>query len=304
MKRLTLFLICTILGLELKSQIDFGESDYFLPLKYSKNNSEEISILNQKSQKIIFEINESNINSADDIQLLMWNKFGDFQIFYSVFKNQNQFILPDSIIAKWRFKEFKFSFILNRQIIWEKSISNIETLDVSQDEKKNITKLQIRINDNLATNKELGKINNKIELGESFVFKYLLKTENDNNRYKIWFSVDQPGIICNLDTFVQNGNFIHDSVKFSCPFSYPKYGRTFTVTMHYLNSRNKFVDSFKLSLTYNDYLGLDLTSPFELNSEMNEMANSNKDLLFKNEYVDIFRLDDKIIVKKNNLNFS
>lgn len=306
MKRVTLLLIWLILGLELKSQVDSGKSNYFLPFKYSKNNAEEIGILNQKSHKIIFEI--KNIKSADKIQLLIWDKFGNSQIINGVFKNQNQFVLPDSIVAKWSNREFKFSFILDKQIIWEKSILNIQNLILSKDEKKNVARLQIRINDNLSKNKELGNINNKIELGESFIFKYLLKTDNDDNRYKIWFSVDQPGIKCNLDTSIRKGNLIQDSAKFSCPFSYPKYGKTFTVTMYYLNSITKITDSVKVQVIYNNSLAIELTSPFvnnsEINSEITKPITSNQELLLTNNLIEIKRLENKISLKHFRLDFT
>jgi len=308
MKRFSLLLIWLILGLELKSQVDFGKSNYFLPLKHSKNNSVEINILDQKSQKIIFEIKKSKIKSTDEIQLLLWDKFGNSQIINGVFKNQNQFILPDSVVTLWSKREFKFSFIQDSQIVWEKSISNIEKFNSSIDENKDITQLQFRINDNLATNKELGKINNKIELGETFVFKYLLKTEDNDNRYKIWFSVDQPGIKCNLDTAFKKGNLIQDSVKFSCPFSYPKYGKSFTVKMHYLNLITKITDSSQVEVIYNNYLGIELTSPFvnnsEITTELNKSVTLEKELLISNDIIEINKIEDKIVLKQHKLHFS
>lgn len=282
MKRVLLFFGFLILVQLLDAQFSSVTSDFLLPFQSTRIKTAKIALKKNKNSQCNLNFVNYSKQKYGKCDLIIWDKEGNYHSFPNVFNNSIDFFIHDSIFTKWNDKYFKLSLIQDSIIIWQRNKVNSadfilekEKEVVKEIEKKiNPTVVNINVHDNLKSNKELGKINNKIELGESIIFKYLINSENGINGFKVWISVNQAGFRYNPDTIIKSGKRIVDSIKLNCPFAYPKYEKSFIVTLYFQNQITKVVDSVSNKIWYDRLISENLGIPFELECNVEIKENS------------------------------
>lgn len=221
--------------------------------------------------KIDFKYGAGNI--SDDHSVVIWSKSnGVINMLENPFKMEKQLIVQKALENVSKPNQNFIVILQNRIIVKEIDLFEIKNQFSRESTQENESiRIFFAVNDNVRKNSDLGKINSKIQIGESFCLKYKVINPKED-KVKIWFNSDQSGVRPSRDTIFKNGKSFIDSIQFSTPFQYPKYGKKFQIKMFVQYNFNEQLDSSLVDLEYDKMI------PLELQQFPNETENQNSNI--------------------------
>jgi hypothetical protein len=242
---------------------------------------------NRQDSKLTFEFIKSESNGIkinfkdgagnifDDHRVVLWNKTsGVINEFINPFKKESTLLIPQALEKVLESNQYFIAILQNRNVIKEIDLFDLKNQSIQGNrEKMESSRMFFAINDNVRKNSDLGKINLKIQIGESFWLKYKVINPKED-KVKIWFNSDQSGIRPSRDTILKNGKSFIDSIQFSTPFQYPKYGKKFKIKVFVQSIESQQIDSSMVDLEYDKLIPLELQQlPFDFENQIPEPAN-------------------------------
>jgi len=319
MKIKTLLVLFLLVFSELKGQITVeNNSDYLLGLPIESKIEKNVFSFefNAVSNEItLFKLDDKQ--KISNLRLLVWSsKIGLLKSFNQIQFSNNKIRVHLAELADIKDRKAVFVSLVSDSLVLQTiPFEKWKILDPtkSNDILNVKPNFKFALHDNFRSNKDLGSINDKIQLGETFALKFGVKSKDTSDlQYKIWFNSDHPSLRCQTDTLRKKGKQIIDSAIFLAPFQYPKYGRTVTITIYYFDFKYLSIDSSKVVFDYDKLIPLNLTREnfqYELfgaqepdgndvNSEKKPSFQKSKVLVFQDENISVFILNNELIEYK------
>ncbi len=237
------------------------DSDFKLYKEFIGIYDLKYNIKTKDDSNIELTINSEVFKKYRNHYVLIWNtKNGALERFDNPFTKYNKLTINKERYRIESDKQTILSVICDDKILLEIDLSKIS--DKDNHEIVNLKEyFKFELTDNIDRNKDIGRINSKIEIGESFRLIFNLNNPK-GNQYKIWFGASQRGIKPIQDTFLLKTTTILDSVQFVTPFEYPKYGKKIQLIFYYNNLNTNKLDSSILNLEYDKLIPYEFTQRY------------------------------------------